>query len=80
MRYIVACYLVKGELKLVDFEGIPIHLKQPEEDEEELKLEEYHFFKIELGQYDAAYKSIEIADIKIFGEIGSAKCEIKLVD
>ena len=52
MGYIVACHLVEGSLKLVDFKDIPIHLKTPADDEEELKLEEIHFFKIELGQYD----------------------------
>ena len=80
MGYIVACHLVEGSLKLVDFKEIPIHLKKPADDEEELKLEEIHFFKIELGQYDPVQKSIEIGDIKLFGEIGSAKCEITLVD
>ena len=80
MRYIVAGHLAGDSLKLVDFKDIPVHLKKPEEDEEELKLREYHFFKIELGQYDHDKKSIEIADIQIFGDIGSSKCEITLVD
>ena len=72
----MTAYLKESVVTLVDYPEIPIYLKVKEEN----KINDESYYTVKFGNFDLQLVSIEVTEIKLFGQIGKAEPEILITD